>query len=216
MNETREEKKQRRIRWAVRLGPILVRILGSTWRFRRINTQAFERRRSGRQPIIFALWHANMLAVLWKHRHEGVVVLTSQHADGEILARICEALGYRTVRGSTSKGGARALVEIDRLLQQGAEVAITPDGPRGPAKSIAPGVVYSAQRARVPIIPVDVRASRAWRLKTWDRFVIPKPFARVTIRYGEPVVVPSAEQGSTVERETERLSAIFKTMEDDA
>lgn len=216
MSDPREKKKQRRVRWAVRLGPMLVRVLGSTWRFRRINTQAYEQRRRSRQAIIFAFWHANMLSLLWKHRHEGIVVLISQHADGEIIARICEALGYRTVRGSTSKGGARALVEIDRLLQQGAEIAITPDGPRGPAKSIAPGVLYSAQRAGVPIIPVDVRASRAWRLKTWDRFMIPKPFARVTVRYGDPYTVPAVAHGASVEGESERFAAAFKALEDHA
>jgi lysophospholipid acyltransferase (LPLAT)-like uncharacterized protein len=213
VSEEREKKKQRRIRWAVRLGPMLLRLLGSTWRFTRVNTQSFEQRRSARQPIIFAFWHAHMLGLLWKHRNEGIVVLISQHADGEIIARICEALGYRTVRGSTSKGGARALVEIDRLLEQGAEIGFTPDGPRGPARSIAPGVVYSAQRANVPVIPIVVRASRAWHLKTWDRFMIPKPFARVTINYGDPHAVPSGSQGSSIENETERLAVAFKTLE---
>ena len=109
-------------------------------------------------------------------------MLISTHADGEIIARICEALGYRTIRGSTSRGGARALVEITRTLERGIEVAITPDGPRGPPHSIAPGTLYAAQRSNAPIVPIYVHASRAWHLATWDSFMIPKPFARLTIR----------------------------------
>ncbi len=212
MTDDREQKKQRRIRWAARIGPVLVRTLARTWRVVAINQHGFQERRRAGQPVIFAFWHAKMLPLLWQHRDEGVAVLVSQHADGEIIARISEALGYRTVRGSTSRGGARALVEITRLLEQGIDVAFTPDGPRGPAHTIAPGVVYVAQRARMPIIPIAVSASRAWRLKTWDRFVIPKPFARVTIRYGDPHMVPSAEQGNTLEAETERLASTFAAL----
>lgn len=209
MSDEREQKKQRRIRWAARLGPVLVRTLARTWRVSAINQRGFQEHRRARQPVIFAFWHAHMLPLVWQHRDEGVAVLISQHADGEIIARICEALGYRTVRGSTSRGGARALVELDRQLEQGIDVAITPDGPRGPALSIAPGVVYAAQRANAPIIPIDVRASRAWRLRTWDRFMIPKPFARVTIRYGDPHEVPNAKGGHSLEREAERLGAVM-------
>ena len=212
MTDERERKKERRIRWATLLGPILVRMLAMTWRVVAINQQGFQERRRARQPVIFAFWHAQMLPLLWQHRGEGVAVLVSQHADGEIIARICETLGYQTVRGSTSRGGARALVEIDRLLEQGVEVAITPDGPRGPARSIAPGVVYAAQRASVPIIPIHVSASRAWRLNTWDQFVIPKPFARITIRYGDPHKASEIQQ-SAVQGETERLASVFKSLE---
>ncbi len=212
MTDERERKNQRRIRWAARLGPVLVRTLARTWRVVAINQQAFQERRRARQPVIFAFWHAKILPLVWQHRDEGVAVLISQHSDGEIIARICEALGHRTVRGSTSRGGARALVEITRLLDQGIDVAFTPDGPRGPAHTIAPGVLYAAQRSDAAIIPIDVRASRAWRLNTWDRFVIPKPFARVTIRYGDPHLVPSAQQGNTIESETERLAATFAAL----
>jgi len=212
VSDEREQKKERRIRWAARLGPILVRTLARTWRISAINQRGFQERRRARQPVIFAFWHAQMLPLVWQHRDEGVAVLISQHADGEIIARICEALGYRTVRGSTSRGGVRALVEIDRQLEQGIDVAFTPDGPRGPARTIAPGVVYAAQRANAPIIPIDVRASRAWRLNTWDRFMIPKPFARVTIRYGDPHEVPSKEKGGNVDAETERLASTFEAL----
>lgn len=209
MTDERERKKERRIRWAARIGPIMVRTLARTWRIVAINQHGFQERRRAGQPVIFAFWHSQMLPLLWQHRDEGVAVLISQHSDGEIIARICEALGYRTVRGSTSRGGARALVVIDRQLEQGIDVAITPDGPRGPALSIAPGVVYVAQRADVPIVPIHVRASRAWHLRTWDRFMIPKPFARITIRYGNLHRVPSVDTDVTMEGEAQRLGIVL-------
>lgn len=209
MTDGRERKKARRTLWARRLGPILVRTLARTWRIVAINQQGFQQRRSASGPVIFAFWHAHILPLLWQHRDEGVAVLISQHSDGEIIAHICEALGYTTVRGSTSRGGARALVEMARLLEQGVDVAITPDGPRGPARSIAPGVVYVAQRANVPIVPIYVRASRAWHLRTWDRFMIPKPFARITIRYGNLHRVPNVDTGGAIEGEAERLGVVL-------
>ncbi|MGH7710724.1 MAG: lysophospholipid acyltransferase family protein, partial [Gemmatimonadaceae bacterium] len=164
----RERRKQRKIRWAARLGPVVIGMLARTWRIDALNQQSFRVRQRAGQPVIFAFWHATMLPLLWQHRHEGVAVLISAHSDGEIIARICEALGYRTIRGSTSRGGARALVELTRALEDGVAVAITPDGPRGPVHSVAPGIVYASQRTQVPIIPIGVRASRAWRLATWD------------------------------------------------
>jgi lysophospholipid acyltransferase (LPLAT)-like uncharacterized protein len=185
----------------------LIRMLARSWRITAVNAQSFEGRRQAAQPVIFAFWHANILPLLWQHRGEGVAVLISMHADGEIIARICEALGYRTIRGSTSRGGARALVELVRALQSGTDVAITPDGPRGPVHTIAPGVVYTAQRAAAPIIPIQVHASRAWRLQTWDRFMIPKPFARITIRYGAAQVVANTGEGSTIQAESARLGS---------
>ncbi|MGQ0639415.1 MAG: lysophospholipid acyltransferase family protein [Gemmatimonadaceae bacterium] len=207
MSSDRQRRKERKVRWAARLGPAVIAMLARTWRIATVNTQSFETRREATRPVIFAFWHANMLPLLWQHRGQGAAVLISTHSDGEIIARICEALGYRTIRGSTSRGGARALVELVRALDSGIDVAITPVGPRGPAHSIAPGVVYTAQRADVPIIPTQVHASRAWRLKTWDRFMIPKPFARITIRYGDPLIVPTSAQGVTLEHESERLGA---------
>ncbi len=200
------------MRWAARLGPMIIRALARTWRLEIVNAESYLARRRSGQPVIFAFWHANMLPLLWEHRQQGIAVLISTHADGEIIARICEALGYRTIRGSTSRGGARALVEVARTLQGGVEVAITPDGPRGPVHTVAPGVVYAAQRTSVPIVPIDVRAARAWRLATWDRFMIPKPFSRITIRYGDPFVVEQSDT-ALMERESERLGATLRALE---
>lgn len=202
----------RRVRWAARLGPLVIAMLARTWRVATVNTRSFEALRDRSQPFVFAFWHAHMLPLVWQHREEKVAVLISTHDDGEMIARICEALGYRTIRGSTSRGGARALVEIARSLERGIEVAITPDGPRGPPRSIAPGVLYAARRAKAPIVPIYVHASRAWHLATWDSFMIPKPFARLTISYGEPLFVDTVDAAPMLAQETQRLGSALDAL----
>jgi lysophospholipid acyltransferase (LPLAT)-like uncharacterized protein len=178
--------------WRVRLGVLLVRLLAGSWRVRTIGREAVEALRAARQPIVFTLWHGQMLPLLWQHRGEGVAVLISEHRDGEIIARIACALGFRTVRGSTYRGADRALVGLVRELRAGHDVAVTPDGPRGPAYQFAPGALVAAQRAGAPVIAVGAAATRSWRLRSWDGFMIPKPFARITIAYTQATVEPGA------------------------
>jgi len=172
----------------------LVRTLGWTWRFTARNDEVVRRLRAAKQPIVFSIWHGEMLPLLYYHRDQGVSVLISEHGDGELIARVATSHGYRTVRGSTSRGAARALLGLVRELEAGHDLAITPDGPRGPAKSFAPGAVVVAQRGAAPIVPVVVHADQAWRLKSWDRFMIPKPFACVTVAYGDPVHIESSSE----------------------
>lgn len=175
----------RRIVWGARIGAVLIRALGWTWRIRVSDDDDLRRQRAAKQPVIFILWHGQLLPLLYHHRREGVAVLISEHSDGEIVARIAISLGYRTVRGSTSRGAARALIGLSRAVKEGHDLAITPDGPRGPARSFAAGALVVSQRTGAPMVPVAVSASRGWRLKSWDRFLIPKPFARVHIAYGD-------------------------------
>ena len=164
-------------------------LLARTWRIRVVNGEAVEKLRASKLPFIFALWHGHLLPLLWHHRDEGVMVLISEHRDGEIVARAAESLGYGLIRGSTTRGADRALISLVRELQAGHEIAITPDGPKGPAGKFAPGALIAAQRSGSFILPVAASASRSWRLKSWDRFMIPKPFARVTVAYGSPTKV---------------------------
>ena len=178
--------------WIAAVGVWVVRLLGWTWRIRVTHDEALRGMRSVGKPVIFALWHGHLLPLLYHHRDEGVAILISEHADGEIIARVAMRLGYRTVRGSTSRGAARALMGLVRVIGDGHDLAITPDGPRGPAKSFAPGALVVAQRSAAPIIPIAMSASSCWRLKSWDSFVIPRPFARVHVSYGELAYI---EQG---------------------
>lgn len=191
-------RQRAKIALATTLGGGVLRLLAHTWRVTREGDAALTAIRASGSPCVIILWHGELLPILWAHRDEQVSVLISTHADGEIIARICESLGCRTVRGSSSRGGARALLELVRELEGGHEVAITPDGPRGPRRSFAPGALVAAMRADVPIIAFGVHVSRAWRLRSWDRFIIPKAFARITMRYSAPERVTA-----TVPREAE-------------
>lgn len=167
-------------------------MISRTWRIRVINGEYVRDLRRAGQPFIFALWHGQLLPLLWHHRSEGVLVLISEHRDGELVARAALSLGYGLIRGSSTHGAERALISLVRELESGHEVAITPDGPRGPAKTFAPGALVAAQRSGSFILPVAASADRAWRLRSWDRFMIPKPFARVTVAYGVPTKVLAA------------------------
>lgn len=174
------------------LGGGLLRLLATTWRVRLVNGEVLESLRARRAPFIFALWHGQLLPLLWQQRGQGVAVLISEHGDGEIIARVAEGLGLRTVRGSTTRGGGRALIRLIGELRGGHEIAITPDGPRGPARRFAAGALVAAHRSEAPIVPIAAGARRYWRLKSWDGFIIPKPFTRVTVAVGEPVHVDAA------------------------
>lgn len=208
-----ELRRERQLRWIVRVGVPLVRLLGRTWRIRLVNNEpSVDRLRREGRPIVFALWHGTMLPLLYHHRNEGVSILISEHRDGELIARIAESLGFRTVRGSTSRGASRALVGLARELTNGHDVAITPDGPRGPARSFAPGALIAAQRARAPVIAVGLAARRAWRLRSWDRFVIPKPFSEVRIAYSDPVVLDAGNPRAAAQ-ETSRFQDLMTEME---
>lgn len=162
--------------------------------------------RAENRRVIFTLWHGELLPLLWQHRGENVAIVISEHRDGEIVAQIAESLGYATVRGSSSKAGTRALIGLMREIDAGRDGAITPDGPRGPAHVLAPGVAIAAHRTGALIVPIRARTTRAWRLKSWDRFLIPKPFARVDVHYGALVSVvaesprAAAEQAPMLQR----------------
>jgi lysophospholipid acyltransferase (LPLAT)-like uncharacterized protein len=182
-----------KMRWIVRLGTLLVRALASTWRVRVIGDEGLRTERGEGRPVIITLWHGQMLPLLYHHRGEQVAVVISEHRDGEIIARIAMALGHRTVRGSTTRGAGRALLSMVRQVESGRDIAVTPDGPRGPAKSFAPGALIVAQRTGAAIIPATVVAKSAWRLKSWDRFMIPRPFTRVVISYGAAAHVQAGD-----------------------
>ena len=183
-----------KVRAAIWGGRWLIRLLASTWCVRVVGREGLEALRRAKTPLIIVIWHGEMLPSLWVHRGEGIAVLISEHKDGEIIAQIAEGLGYApSVRGSSSRGAARAVLQLVRTLESGVDVGITPDGPRGPSKEMAVGAVAAAQRAGAPLVAVRAHATSAWRLGSWDRFMIPKPFARVSVSYGAPMYVPKGD-----------------------
>ena len=200
-----------RVRWIVRAGTFLIRLLGMTWRVRVVNGETVGAVRAAGQRVIFTLWHGELLPLLWAHRGQGIAVVISEHRDGEIIAQIAERLGYATVRGSSSRGGGRALIGLMRAVQAGRDGAVTPDGPRGPAHVFAPGAAIAAQRTGAPLVMVRATASRAWRLKSWDRFLVPKPFASVRVTYG-PIAPVTAGSPREAAEEAPRLQAMLEAI----
>lgn len=186
--------------WLARLGALLVRALGVTWRVHFLNPEVEQSLRSRGEPFLYLLWHGQLLPLLWTHRHRNVSVIISEHRDGELIAYVARSLGFRVVRGSTSRGAARALLAASREVASGHCLAVTVDGPRGPARTVAPGALIIAQRADASMLPAAAAASRAWRLRSWDSFMIPKPFARVSVAYGEPIRVAADSPRAATER----------------
>lgn len=187
MTATRPETRGRRLRIGVAsfAGTVLVRLLGLTWRTRLEGPDLRRAAHGAGEAVALALWHGELLPLLWCHRNQDIAALISSHADGEIIARIVQALGFRPIRGSTSRGGVRALAEAVTALRAGRDVAFTTDGPRGPRRVSAAGVGVAAAKAGVGVLPVGARVTRAWVFRSWDRFVLPKPFATITVRYAD-------------------------------
>jgi lysophospholipid acyltransferase (LPLAT)-like uncharacterized protein len=194
------------------VGPVL-KMLARSWQIHLEHEERWrEIHRAGR-PHVFLLWHEALLPLLWQHRKQGIAIVVSEAREGRYLSDFAASLGYRSLYGSSTRGGARALLGAVRELQAGHTVAFTPDGPRGPRRELKPGVIAAAQRGGAVIIPLHAEAERAWRLHSWDRFVIPKPLTRVWIRYGRPFEVEPGDAGFSegVELATARLDEITAT-----
>lgn len=162
--------------------------------------------------LIWMFWHNRMLIVpslysryTWKFRQ--AAVLTSASRDGAVLAAVMRQFGLNAVRGSSSRRGAQAMIECRRLLKQNYYIGITPDGPRGPLYEMQPGVIQLARLCGVPVVPITVEYEKAWRLKSWDRFFIPKPFSVVRVRFLPFIHVRDGEAAETARQ---RLSALLK------
>ena len=198
-------------------GPLL-KLLAKSWRIDLIHEERWRELYRNRQRHVFLLWHEALLPLLWQHRHQGIAIVVSEAREGRYLSEFAASLGYRSLPGSSTRGGARALLRAVRELQAGRAVAFTPDGPRGPRRELKPGVVAAAQRGGAVIVPLHAEADHAWRLHSWDRFMIPKPRARVRITYGEPFEVAPGDAGFTegLERSLRVLNHISQTAWRDA
>jgi len=168
------------------LGTGLVGALFSTTRARRIGREHYERYRERGQPVVFVFWHGQLLPLIHYHRHEGIVVLVSEHGDGEYVTRVIERNGFGTVRGSSTRGGTSGLRGLVRAARDGHDLAVTPDGPTGPRRVFKPGALAAARMARLPVIPISVSTSGGWHLRSWDGFVVPRPFSTITMQYHAP------------------------------
>ena len=181
------------------VGYRVITLLGSTWRWRVEGLEHVDRLvAEGRQPIM-AFWHGRILPATYYFRRRGIVVITSENFDGEWIAGIIERFGYGTARGSTSRGGRKALLQLTRDVAAGKAAGFTIDGPRGPARVAQPGAVWLAKATGHPVLPFHLEADRHWTLRSWDRTQIPKPFATVSLVVGEPFDVAEDADEAAIE-----------------
>ncbi len=163
------------------------------------------------KPTILTFWHGRLLALGYLHRGCGHSMMISRSRDGEYGSALARHWGQVPVRGSSSRYGGIALAEMVAHVEGGHSLALTPDGPRGPRERMKPGPIVAAQRTGAPIVPVTAGASRAWRLHSWDRMLVPKPFALVRVRYGAPFWVRPhdnlLDRQQALEDELRRLTA---------
>jgi len=170
---------------------------------------------SEKTPVAFCFWHNRIFYLsyyLFTNIHQKgmkLTVLVSKSKDGEIIARIIEKNGARAVRGSSSKGGFAAVKSLLRRVREGYSLVITPDGPRGPVYRFQPGAVYIASYGKIPIVPVSCSFENAWGFKSWDRFMVPKPFSKIRIFIKDPVMVPSKIKPEDVKKIQDQLSEVL-------
>jgi len=167
----------------------LIRALRATVKLRHHDDEPMREMEQRGERFILAFWHRHLLLMPYSYRGKGISVLVSQSRDGELIARTVARLGIDSSRGSSSRGGVAGMRTLLRKGQEGYDLAFTPDGPRGPLREVQPGVILTAAATGFPILPVAVAATRAKRLNSWDRFLVPLPLSTVHFVYGEPLAV---------------------------
>lgn len=201
------------------LASLLTRLVFLTLRLR-VDDQAGMLSGKVKAPLIITFWHNRIIAITltflrkYPQDRKGVSVLTSPSKDGEILAEVMGQFGMGAIRGSSSRRGSRALLECADHLETGADLAVTPDGPRGPRYHLGPGLILLAQRTTAKIVPVHARFSRALELKTWDGFRIPLPFSRIDVTIGPLETIPETPDEESFEFQRQRIEMILRNEAD--
>jgi len=203
-------------RWSIRalglLGYWWIAAFGRTIRWTVVGEQYHEEIRRAGKRIIYTFWHNRIFLATWFWRHRGIVVMTSQSFDGEYIARFIQRFGYGAARGSSTRGGNRALLVMAACLQRGLDVAFTIDGPRGPVYVAKKGAVMLAKLTGQAILPFHISAEAFWELPSWDRFQIPKPFTRAVVLLGPPITVPADADDALLHRKHAELQATLDAL----
>ncbi len=196
-------------------GALAVRTLGASWRIETVADPAYSAGVASGERFIFAFWHSRLLPLVYVRRDEGAAVLVSRHRDGQLITRVIEHMGFTTARGSSTRGGEAGVRELLAAAAGGRELGITPDGPRGPAEVVKEGLLYVAARSGLRIVPLANSARDSWVLRSWDRFRVPRPFARLCVRYGAPVTVTEPDEAARL-RVQEALHAVTRAVDAEA
>jgi lysophospholipid acyltransferase (LPLAT)-like uncharacterized protein len=195
------------------LGYPLINALGHTLRWKVEGLEHYDAIvASGRQPVM-AFWHGRILPATFYFRRRGIVVITSENFDGEWIARIIERFGFGTARGSSSRGGLKAMLQLVRDMESGRPAGFTIDGPRGPARVAQPGAIWLARATGNPVLPFHLEASSHWTTSSWDRTQIPKPFSTVAMSVGEPLEVPQDASDHALELCRQELERRLQQLE---
>jgi len=201
-----DPRKRKKLKRDVFLAISLARLLTWTCRAQTFNAKLYDPLRTADpqtgQPmgVIAAVWHGSHVPMLFSHRGHRVCIMTSQSADGEILSRVLESQGYKTVRGSSSSSGARAALALIDTLREGYDAVLAVDGPRGPACKVKPGIMTLAKRTGCPIYPLACASTWQLTFKSWDRMRLPLPLSRSIVVSGRPMWVPPDSDNQTLEQ----------------
>jgi lysophospholipid acyltransferase (LPLAT)-like uncharacterized protein len=168
---------------------LLIRILWATVRVRFTGKENLEPFLEQKKPFIFAFWHGTLLLMVYAFKSEKRTFLVSFHRDGELITRVIRRFGIEATRGSTTRGGVKALLSLVRRARRGYSIAFTPDGPKGPPKKVQQGVVELARLTGIPVVPVGFCAKHAIKMNSWDSFLVPLPFTKAAFCYGKPVII---------------------------
>jgi len=206
------ERRALRFRAAGWVGAWVIRVLMAIVRVRVEGDGPLQAMRASGRPFLFVCWHGHLLPLVHLHRGHDIVVLASEHRDGEYITQVLAHLGFAAARGSSTRGGERGLRDLIRAARDGRTLAITPDGPRGPREAFKEGAIVAARMTGLPIIPIVAACSNAWRLGSWDRFLIPRPFSRVEVVTGDPIPVPRALDAAGSEALRLRIEEIMREL----
>lgn len=177
--------------WTIAVvGSTVIRALGFSWRTEMVGEEWVDEARKQHPQVIYVFWHGRLLPLSFSHRNRAIQVLASEHSDGEMLGQTIRRLGFGHVRGSSTRGGARAIRELAGKIRSGHDLGITIDGPRGPRYEVKPGPLQIAKLTGAAIVPITTASRRHKTFTSWDAFELPAPFTRVRIAHGEPVFVP--------------------------
>lgn len=191
---------------------LAIKLIGATIRWEIIGEENLsDVEADGRQPI-YCLWHDRIFAGTYYLRDRGIVVITSRSLDGEYIARFLKRFGFGTVRGSSSRGGVRALVEMIRYMRRGLPMAFTVDGPRGPRYVAKTGPIVLAKKTGNPILPFSVECARFWTINSWDRMQIPKPFTRARFILASPIYVSAEASDEVIEGKRMELQCALESL----
>lgn len=215
LGDTTPQRFTRRQRFILRVAPPLavavIKLILLTCR-KEIRSDILMTEAIAQGPVVGGFWHETIAVILFAMRGTGFYTLTSHSFDGELAARMVESFGAKAIRGSSSRGGLNAIEEMTAAMKVAPALGFTLDGPRGPRREAKPGLAMLSARIQAPIYPVTAVISRCWRLNSWDRFIIPCPFARVIYAGGKPIDPPASLDKAVIRAKTREIQDVLNTL----